>query len=82
MIDERQQSFRTDFQTLTRIALDDDVHRRVEDLLVRHPLRGADAVHLASAVLVRDVLQEQVTFACADQRLVDAARAEGLLIAP
>jgi uncharacterized protein len=82
VIDQRQQAFRTDFQTLTRIALDDDVHRRVDDLLGRHPLRGADAVHLASAVLVHDVLQEQVTFACADQRLVDAARAEGLLIAP
>jgi predicted nucleic acid-binding protein len=82
VIDQRLQAFRTDFQTLTRIALDDDVHRRVDDLLGRHPLRGADAVHLASAVLVRDVLQEQVTFACADQRLVDAARAEGLLIAP
>jgi hypothetical protein len=33
-------------------------------------------------VLVRDVLQDQVTFACADQRLVDAARTERLLIAP
>jgi uncharacterized protein len=53
VIDQRQQAFRTDFQTLIRIALDDDVHRRVDDLLARHPLRGADSVHLASATLVR-----------------------------
>ena len=82
VIDQQQQAFRTDFQTLTRIALDDDVHRRVDDLLARHPLRGADSVHLASATLVRDVLQEQVTFACADAKLVTAARAEGLAVAP
>lgn len=81
-LDQAQKNFRTDWASLVRIALDDDIHHRVDDLLGRHPLRGADAVHLASAVLVRDVLQEQVTFACADVRLVDAARAEGLLIAP
>ena len=77
-----QQAFRGDFQTLTRIAVDDDVHRRVDDILGRHPLRGADAVHLASATLVNDVLQEQVTFACADAKLVAAARAEGLSVEP
>jgi uncharacterized protein len=82
VIDQRQQPFRTEFQTLTRIALDDDVHRIVDDLLARHPLRGADAVHLASARLVRGVLNEQVTFACADAKLVTAARAEGLAVAP
>ncbi len=81
-IAQMQDAFRADFQTMTRIAIDDDVHRRVDELLARHPLRGADAVHLASAVLVHDVLQEQVTFACADVALVTAARAEGLTAAP
>lgn len=82
VLDQRQQAFRTDFQTLTRIALDDDVHRRVDDLLGCHPLRGADAIHLASALLVRDALQQAVTFACADAKLVAAARAEGLSVEP
>ena len=81
-IAQMQDAFRVDFQTMTRIAIDDDVHHRVDALLGRHPLRGADAVHLASAVLVHDVLQEPVTFACADAKLIDAARTEGLLIAP
>jgi predicted nucleic acid-binding protein len=77
-----QDAFRADFQTMTRIAIDDDVHRRVDVLLARHPLRGADAVHLASAVLVHDVLQEPARFACADLALVTATRAEGLSVAP
>ena len=81
-IDQMQEAFRADFQTMTRIAVNDDVHRRVDELLGRHPLRGADTVHLASAVLVHDVLQERVTFACADVGLANAARAEGFDIAP
>jgi len=81
-IAKMQEAFRSDFKTMTRIAIDDDVHQRVDDILARHPLRGADAVHLASAMLVHQVLQEQVTFACADIALLNAARAEGLTIAP
>jgi hypothetical protein len=47
-------------------------------LCARHPLRGADAVHLASALLLH---QEglQITFACSDRNLVEAAAAEGLV---
>ena len=82
VLDQAHKTFLADWADLVRIALDDDIHRRTDDLLGRHPLRGADAVHLASAVLVRDVLQEPVTFACADAALVRAARAEGLLVAP
>lgn len=81
-IAQMQAAFQNDFETLTRIPLDDEVHRRVDRLLERHALRGADAVHLASAVFVHELLQEPVTFACADARLVEAAREEGLIVSP
>jgi predicted nucleic acid-binding protein len=45
----------------------------------RRPLRAADAIHLASALVVREV---DVLFAAWDRRLADAARAEGLLVLP
>ena len=77
-----QRTFREDWSTLYQIAIDDDVNDRVEARLPKHSLRGADAVHLASALLVRDFAQDQVTFACADSALVNAARAEGFSIAP
>jgi hypothetical protein len=51
-------------------------------LLTRHALHAADAIHLASALLVRDGLNQPVTFACADAKLVAAARAEGLTAVP
>ncbi len=51
-------------------------------LLVRHPLRAADAIQLASALLLRRELNEPVTFAAYDDRLKAAARAEGLTVVP
>lgn len=50
---------------------------RVRELVGRRVLRGADAVHLASALLLADE-GLGIRFACSDQRLVDAARHEGL----
>ena len=82
LIDQAQQAFRDDWEGLHRVPIDDDVNRRLNALLVQHPLRGADSIHLASALLLRDVLQEEVTFACADLALIAAAKHEGLLAAP
>ena len=82
VLDQAQQTFRGDWAGLHRIDVDDEVNRHVDDLLSRHPLRGADAIHLASALVLRDLAKDHVTFACADIALVNAARAEGLGIAP
>lgn len=81
-LDQARQTFRNDWTGIHRIPVDDEINRRVDELLARHPLRGADVIHLASAVLLRDLSQDAVTFACADVALVKAARAEGLIAAP
>jgi uncharacterized protein len=51
-------------------------------VLERHPLRTYDAIHLASALSVRqrltDVQKPTLTFLAADHRLLAAAQAEGL----
>lgn len=81
-LDQALQVFRKDWAGLYRITVDDEVNRRIDDLLSRHVLRGADAIHLASAILLRDLAQADVTFACSDSALLNAARAEGLAVAP
>jgi hypothetical protein len=48
------------------------------DLLRKHPLKGFDAIHLASAIRLRTALTEDMMFAAADARLLSAARAERL----
>jgi predicted nucleic acid-binding protein len=55
VLDQALQTFRKDWVGLHRIAVDNDVNRHVDDLLIRHPLRGADAIHLASALVLRDL---------------------------
>jgi uncharacterized protein YcbX len=46
--------------------------------LLAYPLRGFDAIHLASARLVHENLPEDFIFACFDHSLARAAQAEGL----
>lgn len=69
--------FADDWEQLTQIPIGSEILALVPGLCERHPLRGGDALHLASALLL---LQEglEVTFACSDRRLLDAAAAEGL----
>lgn len=54
-----------------------------QSLARRHPLRAYDAVHLATAWLVNQVLLHEdkapLTFICADERLLAIAEAERLL---
>ena len=52
----------------------------VEEILLKHSLRGFDAIHLASAVLIQRIGGLSVIFACFDNALSKAAREEGLLV--
>jgi predicted nucleic acid-binding protein len=49
-------------------------------LLVTHKLRAADALHLASALLLARRMENGVRFVAFDKNLTDAARLEGLEI--
>ena len=66
------------------IAPDDVIVDLACALLERHPLRAYDAVHLATALSVNRWLvgegEPALTFLSADDRLNDAAAAEGLAV--
>ena len=49
-------------------------------LTERLSLRGFDAIHLASALLLRNRTCLDVSFSCFDERLRAAAEAEGLMV--
>lgn len=70
--------FESDWQAYVRLDLQDEILSLARDLIQRHPLRGFDAIHLASALSLKTALGEDVTFAAADERLLRAARAERL----
>ncbi len=68
--------FEHEWAAYARVDLDDDVLALSRDLVRRHPLRGFDAIHLASAIALRTMLAEDFAFAAADAHLLEAARRE------
>jgi predicted nucleic acid-binding protein len=58
------------------------VRSRALRLLNSHPLRAADALQLAAALLACDERPEALTFVCVDDRLRNAARREGFPVLP
>lgn len=73
-------SFESDWQSMVVVHVNDVILPVVRDVLSRHNLRGADAVHLASGLyLARRTKCPKLCFGCADDRLLKAAAAEGLL---
>jgi len=68
---------------ISEIPLDASVLASIREAVRRFPLSGADAVHLASALWLRDALAARgnsagLTFATSDMRLAEAAQGFGL----
>lgn len=72
---------RRDVSTLFVVELSPEVVARGIALLTRTSLRAADAAQLASCIELRNRLEVDCVFVCADTLLSAAARQEGLLTA-
>ena len=73
-----QEAIRADWQHLVALDFDEQL---AADLAERHALRGFDAVHLSAALRLATT-RDQLTlaFSSFDDRLNQAARAEGLAV--
>lgn len=71
-------SFHTDWESFLRVEVARELNERILSLVKAHPLRGFDAIHLASALIVAEQVPDRVVFACYDKQLSSAAREEGL----
>jgi uncharacterized protein len=71
--------FGDDWEEILQVPIGVELLHLVPGLCERNPLRGADALQLASALLLHQEGLE-ITFACSDRNLLDAARSEGLAI--
>ena len=75
-------SFRRDWNSFIRVDLTDDLIQWIDKLISRYPLRGFNAIHLASALIVHERLPEEYLFACFDKKLLQAAQMAGLKTLP
>jgi predicted nucleic acid-binding protein len=69
-----------DWKGFIRIQLTDQIADQAAESAARWKLRGADAVHLASALYLRRRLggDDETCFVCADERLTAVAQQAGL----
>ena len=70
--------FRSDWDSFIRVEVSDELNEYIDRAVVKHPLRGFDAIHLASAMIMQERLHDAFLFVCFDQRLVQAAQTEGI----
>jgi len=74
--------FRQDWNSFIRVEVTDEINEWIDKIVSRCPLRGFDAIHLASALIVHDKLPEEFLFACYDNNLLQAAQTAGLKTLP
>jgi uncharacterized protein len=75
-------AFLKDWKSFIIVEVNEKLNETLPSLLSRHPLRGFDAIHLASALTLNSAAAGSFLFACYDDRLLAAARAEALQTLP
>lgn len=69
-------------QVWTEMEPSGDIRSLAGELLLRHPLRAADSLQLAAALLWAGRSPRGMDFVCLDARLREAARGEGFAVLP
>jgi predicted nucleic acid-binding protein len=80
-LERLQQDLRDDWGDFIGLPVSDGLLNQAAQLARRHRLRGADAVHLAAALQLRDALAEtgeELLLVASDQELLAAATAVGI----
>lgn len=78
---QRLERLRSFAATWVEISPRERVRARALRLLRMHPLRGADALQLAAALVACKEDPATLDFVCSDARLLQAARREGFPVA-
>lgn len=79
---QRLAQLNLDWENLLRIELVPAVVRNAGDLTEIYGLRGFDAIHLASALWLKEKTSTPLYFAVFDQRLRAASERAGLTVVP
>ena len=70
-----------DFAALYVVEFSAAISHLCHELLIRRPLRAGDTIQLASCIYLRGQIAQPTEFISYDQRLNEAAAAEGLEVA-
>jgi predicted nucleic acid-binding protein len=76
--DRIKEFFDKDWRSYLILSVTEDMIRLAGDLAEKHALRGFDAIHLASALTLRQELSSLIVFSCFDDNLQKASVLENL----
>lgn len=69
-------------ESWTEVLASEELRTVAQRLLRVHPLRAADSLQLAAAIVAAEGSPRSLPFVCLDQRLVEAAEKEGFAVEP
>jgi len=72
-------SLEADWEHLMALNVTKELVFSAGNLAEKHGLRGFDAIHLASAIVLQQEISGSVLFSCSDRRLQIASQKEGLV---
>jgi len=72
--------FYADWDHLLIIEFQDELLPIIDKIIKKHYLRGADSIHLSSALWLKYTVKENITFVASDINLLKAAQSERLQI--
>lgn len=72
--------FETDWDYFIIIDFQNELLSIIKDLILRYPLKGADSIHLSSALWLKHTIKEDITFVASDKTLIDVAQSEMLKV--
>ena len=78
LLEQIVRNLRSDWHSFIRIQVNEELNEYIDKAIEAHPIRGFDAIHLASAMIMHENFQNRLLFACFDQRLKQAAQTEGI----
>lgn len=70
--------FESDWKHFFVIEFHDDLFPAIKALIEEYPLKGADTVHLSSALWLKHIAREDLKFVASDLNLLKAAESENL----
>jgi predicted nucleic acid-binding protein len=82
IVQEIQDLFKQDWLSFVRVEVNDELNLYVDRVTEQYQLRGFDSIHLASALIIHHSFQQDFLFACFDDKLAAAARAEDVQTFP
>ena len=73
-----KKAFRADWASLVVVEVHKEVFQFIDEVIAKHAMKGAESIHLSTALWLKKATKEEVVFVASDLDLLKAARAEKL----